>query len=108
MIEALIAVIVLGILGYFIWPKAKKVVEEEVERDIKKVEDVIVKVETALVAEGKEAAIELVKNIETKVEEVAVKVEEEIKEEVKKVVAKVKKTTEKAKTEVVRNTKKKK
>ena len=107
MIEVLIALVALGILGWVVWPKAKKVVEEEVERDVKKVEDVIVKVETALVAEGKEAALELVKTVEAKVEAVAVKVEEEVKEEVKKVVAKVKKTTEKAKTKIVRDTKKK-
>jgi hypothetical protein len=50
----------------------------------------VTKVETAVVEEAKEAAVELVKNIEAKVEAVAVKVEEEIKVEVAKVVEEVK------------------
>jgi F0F1-type ATP synthase membrane subunit b/b' len=142
MMEIIMLVIALGILGYCLWPKVKKIADvnedgkvnvDDAKAVVAKVEEVVVKAETALVAEGKEAALQIstisketianaeaalarykahlektIKETETKAEEVAVKVEEEIKEEVQKVVTKVKKTAEKAKNSVVSNTKKKK
>ena len=103
--DLFLALVALAILGYCVWPKAKKAadVNEDGKVNVDDAKAVAVKVEDAIVAEAKEAAAEISKTVE----EVAVKVEEEIKEEVKKVVAKAKKTTEKAKTAVVRNTKKK-
>ena len=101
--ELFLALAALGILGYCVWPKANKVadVNEDGKVDVEDAKVVVAKVEDAVVAEAKEAAVELTKTVEAKVEEVAVKVEE-VKEEVAKVVAKTKKATS------VRNTKKKK
>ena len=101
--ELFLALVALAILGYCVWPKAKKAadVNEDGKVDVEDAKAVIAKVEDAVVSEAKEAAVELAKTVEAKVEEVAVKVEE-VKEEVKEVVAKTKKATS------VRNTKKKK
>jgi hypothetical protein len=100
--ELFLALVALAILGYCVWPKAKKAadVNEDGKVDVEDAKIVVAKVEDAVIAEAKEAAVELAKTVETKVEEVAVKVEE-VKEEVAKVVAKTKKATS------VRNTKKK-
>jgi hypothetical protein len=102
--ELFLGLVALGLIGWFVWPKAKKAadVNEDGKVDVEDAKAVVAKVEDAVVAEAKEAATELVKEVDKVIEEVAAKVEEEVKEEVKEVVAKAKKATS------VRNTKKKK
>ena len=102
--ELFLALVALGLIGWFIWPKAKKAadVNEDGKVNVEDAKAVVAKVEDAVVAEAKEAVVELTKTVEAKVEEVAAKVEEEVKEVVENVVAKTKKATS------VRNTKKKK
>jgi hypothetical protein len=100
--DTLFGIAIILVVGYFVikWVMKEEVAlkEETKIEPAKKMESdfvtglqsTVTKVETAVVAEAKEAAVELAKNIEAKVEAVAVKVEEEIKVEVAKVVEEVK------------------
>ena len=101
--ELFLGLVALVLIGWFVWPKDKNAadVNEDGKVNVEDAKAVVAKVEDAVVSEAKEAAVELAKTVETKVEEVAAKVEE-VKEVVENVVAKAKKATS------VRNTKKKK
>jgi SMC interacting uncharacterized protein involved in chromosome segregation len=97
--DTLFGVIIIAVAGYFVikWVmKEEKTLVEETKVEPAKKNDsdfvtglTVAKVETAIVSETKEAAVEIAKTIEAKVEAVAVKVEEEIKAEVNKVVEEV-------------------
>ena len=119
--EVFLAIVALGIIGYFFWTNTKKAADlnEDGKVDVADAKVAVAKIEDAIVSEAKEVSTELVKTVEAQVEAVAVKLEEEIKVEVEKVaeevkveveqvVTKAKETVKKVKAKVVRNSKKKK
>jgi hypothetical protein len=64
--ELFLTLVALGLIGWFIWPKAKKAadVNEDGKVNVEDAKAVVAKVEDAVVSEAKESAAELIKDLQ--------------------------------------------